>query len=123
MLIFKRRLINKTELLINEIYEALMSLDVRYIKYGNKIDESISLRKLTLKMNELWDNYWELSKDAHKIQIRYVGYGKSSNLIDVLEHLLFTWYLVVIDKLKIHNLSQNWVNFSISKKTQNLISK
>ena len=125
MFILKTKQIKKCELIINEIYSKLMIIDERFSKYGSDIDETMAVEQLKLKMDELWNSYWDLSKEASSINISYIGFGRAANLIEVLEHLMYIWINVIVDKLKldIHHLSINWVNFTINKKLWNQITK
>ena len=125
MLILKIKQIKKCESIINDIYSRLIIIDERFSKYGSDIDESIAVEQLKLKMDELWNCYWNLSKEASSINISYIGFGRAANLIEALEHLMFIWINVIVDKLKldIHHLSINWVNFVINKKLWNRITR
>lgn len=114
------RQISQIENLINEIHSSLALLDERYCKYDGLIDEREFVDQLSKKMDVLWEKYWKLSKIAHKINISYLSFGRSTNLIEALEHLIFEWFLIVIDRVKIENLSQNWINFSTTNNTWKL---
>jgi hypothetical protein len=119
MLFFKKKKIDKANILVNNIYEDLMRLDHLISIHGMNFDEGPMVEKLTKQLDALWDCYWELADDASKIQIKYIGLGASLKLNEVLDHLLFVWFLVIIDKLDIHNLSNNWVNYAVNRELWN----
>ena len=119
MLIFKYKKIQKTEIIINNIYDNLMKLDNLFTTYQDNFDKSPLLSKLTEQLDELWDRYWELTKDAKRVNVRYIGLGGSVTLNEALDHLLYTWVLVVENKLNVQMISDNWVNYMLNREIWN----